>query len=330
MRPLSIWILHCISDRRSSTDVVAGVRIGTLWLAVLTILLLAQGAWADPLSVRQLSPGVYLHEGAHEEATAANLGGIANIGFVVGEQAVAVIDSGGSFRQGEALLEAVRTVTDLPVRYVINTHIHPDHIFGNAAFLTEAPQFIGHAKLPRALTARGSYYLQRLPEFLGDLAEGTRVVAPHLLVDDQLVIDLGGRRLLVNAHSIAHTDNDLSVMDLASGTLWLGDLLFVERTPVIDGSLNGWLQTLDHLEMIEAARVVPGHGPVQTDWPAALDAQRRYLETLRTEVRHIIANGGSMARALEEAGQDQSGNWLLFEDTHPRNVIAAYKELEWE
>jgi quinoprotein relay system zinc metallohydrolase 2 len=285
---------------------------------------------ADSLSVREIAPGVYLHRGAHEDATPANLGGIANIGFVVGEQAVAVIDSGGSARQGAALLAAVRAVTDLPVRYVINTHMHPDHVFGNVAFRDEDAIFVGHAKLPRALAARGAYYLKRLPEFLGEAGAGTEVVPPSLTVTDQLEVDLGNRPLLLTAHPTAHTDNDLTVLDLATGTLWLGDLLFSERTPVIDGSLKGWLAVHDQLSGLAAERVVPGHGPVETAWPDALAPQRRYLEQLLTELRRSIAEYGTMTEALETVAQDQRGSWLLFDDYHPRNVVTAFKELEWE
>ena len=294
------------------------------------VCLAAGPVWASSLSVREIAPGVYLHQGVHEDATPANLGGIANIGFVVGEQAVAVIDSGGSARQGAALLAAVRAVTDLPVRYVINTHVHPDHIFGNATFRNEDPMFVGHAKLPRALAARGAYYLKRLPEFLGEASAGTEVVPPSLTVTGQLEIDLGNRPLLLIAHPTAHTDNDLTVLDLATGTLWLGDLLFSERTPVIDGSLKGWLAVLDQLARLDAERVVPGHGPVATAWPDALAPQRGYLEQLLTELRQIIAEYGTMTDALEKVAQDQRGAWLLFDEYHPRNVVTAFTELEWE
>ncbi len=303
------------------------LKLSSLAVAVC---LMTGPVWADALSVRQIAPGVYLHQGVHEEATPANLGGIANIGFVVGEQAVAVIDSGGSARQGAALLAAVRRVTDLPVRYVINTHMHPDHVFGNAAFRDEGSIFVGHAKLPRALAARGGHYLERLPEFLGEASAGTEVVPPSLTVTNQLEIDLGDRPILLIAHPTAHTDNDLTVLDLATGTLWLGDLLFSERTPVIDGSLKGWLAVHHKLARLDAERVVPGHGPVETAWPEALTPQRRYLEQLLTELRQVIAEYGTMTDALEQVAQDQRGAWLLFDEYHPRNVVTAFKELEWE
>ena len=299
-------------------------------VAAAAIALLASAALAEPLPVRQVAPGIYVHQGLHGEATAENQGGIANLGFVVGTAAVAVIDSGGSARQGRRLREAVRQVTDLPIRYVVNTHVHPDHIFGNAAFLADGPDFVGHAKLPRALAARGAYYLEGLTQRLGPAGDGTKVVPPSLTVTDQLELDLGDRVLRVTAHRTAHTDNDVSVYDPATGTLFAGDLLFMERVPVVDGSLKGWLDVEDELRKIEAQRVVPGHGPAAADWPEALRAQGRYLRLLLEEIRAVIRDGGTIDQAVAGVGRSEREAWLLFDDYNPRNVVTAFTELEWE
>jgi quinoprotein relay system zinc metallohydrolase 2 len=282
------------------------------------------------LAVTEIAPGVFVSRGVHAEATADNLGAIANIAFIVGDAAVALLDSGGCALWGERLLEAVRSVTALPVRYVINSHVHPDHIFGNAAFQAAGPLFIGHAKLPAALTARGQFYLDRLHEALGSLAAGTRVVPPSATVTDRLEIDLGGRVLRLQAHPTAHTDNDLSALDLATGTLFPADLLFMERAPAIDGSLKGWLEVITALRRIPAARVVPGHGPVVAEWPAAVDAEERYLRALLADIRAVLRQGGTMEQAVATAGSGERGKWLLFDDYNPRNVVTAFAELEWE
>src|SRR5690606_13127397 len=110
----------------------------------------------------------------------------------------------------------------------------------------------------------------------------------------------GGRRLQLTAHPAAHTDADLTVYDEATGTLWLGDLLFVERVPVIDGSLNGWLAVMEQLRGQPARRAVPGHGPSSVAWPGALAAQEAYLSGLRDGLRKIIAAGGTIEQALAD------------------------------
>jgi quinoprotein relay system zinc metallohydrolase 2 len=289
-----------------------------------------RSARAAPLPVSEIAPGVFVHRGVHELATPDNLGAIANVGFVLGDDAVAVIDSGGCARAGERLRAAIRQRSDLPIRYVIASHVHPDHLFGHAAFAADQPVFVGHAKLPAALAMRGAYYLKDLRAAFGPLAEGTEVVAPTFLVADRAELDLGGRRLMLAAHPTAHTDNDLSVFDHATGTLWLADLLFMERIPVIDGSLLGWLEVLETVLAWPAVRVVPGHGPASAPWPAAAADQVRYLERVRDGVRAVIVGGGTIEDAIATVGAAERSAWQLFEFYHPRNVTAAFTELEWE
>lgn len=285
---------------------------------------------ADAVALTEVAAGVHVFHGAHEEATGANLGAIANIAVIIGNEAVAVVDTGGSLAWGNRLRSAVRGLTPLPIRYLINSHVHPDHIFGNAAFDGDAPEIWGHYKLPESLAARGRFYLEQVNEQLGSVAEGTRVVAPTRLVKGVQELDLGGRILRLESHPTAHTDNDLTVFDSATGTLFASDLLFMERLPAIDGSLNGWLSVMTTLRKIPAARVVAGHGPVSAAWPAALESQERYLQQLRADLRDLLAAGIPMEKAVETAGQSERAHWLLFDDYNARNVVAAYAELEWE
>lgn len=302
---------------------------------VLAPLFWAAGARAEaPQSfhIEEVAPGVFVHQGRYELFNPRNAGDTSNAGFVIGEDGVAVIDTGGSLRVGEALLKAIRERTQLPIKYVINTHMHPDHVFGNAAFEAENPVYVGHRKLPRALSARAERYLAINEELMGkDAFAGTRIIPPEQVVEDKLELDLGGRTLVLQAHKTAHTDNDLTVFDTKTGTLFLGDLLFARHVPALDGSIRGWLALLDQLrERKDVARVVPGHGPASMDWPKALAAQQRYLNRIAEDVRAMIKEGRTLSEATKTVGLSEKDAWLLFKEFHARNVSAAFAELEWE
>ncbi|RWP93468.1 MAG: quinoprotein relay system zinc metallohydrolase 2 [Mesorhizobium sp.] len=282
-------------------------------------------------SVRQIADGVFAFQGADELMTAANNGAICNLGAVIGTDAVAVIDSGGSLIEAQAFLAAIGKLTAKPVRFLVNTHMHPDHIFGNAAFRKIGATIVGHRNLPRALEARGAFYLHNYREQLGEaLMEGIEIVPPTMLVDDHLQLDLGGRMIELRAWKAAHTDNDLTVFDTATRTLFAGDLVFMGSLPTLDGSLLGWLRQMDALTAIDAARVVPGHGPVTADWPQALAGERRYFEILARDIRKAIADGTPLREAVKTAGESERDNWHLFDYYNERNATAAFAELEWE
>ncbi len=277
----------------------------------------------------EIAPGMVFRRGVDEQASVANADAIANTGFIVGAESVAVIDPGGSLADGQALRAAIAARTTRPVRFVVLSHVHPDHIFGAAAFTEGAPKIVGHARLPAALATRGEYYRRHLAELLGAEAAGP-VVTPNLLVADTHTLDLGDRRLTLRAHRPAHTDTDLTLFDERTGTLIAADLLFIGRVPSFDGDLKGWLAELDALAAIRAARVVPGHGPVTTDWPAAAADLRRYLSLLLTETRAAIAAGVPIEQAATRVAASERGRWALFDDYNPRNVLTAYHQLEWE
>ena len=282
------------------------------------------------LTVSEIAPGVYVHFGQHQFPNSTNHGAIANIGFIVGKSCVAVIDTGGNPEQGFALKKAIEKITKTPICYVINTHVHPDHIYGNIAFKQSGVRFIGHKKLARAMATRGDYYIEKAIEQLDVKLSAKNIIPPDQIVSKRMIIDLGGRKLELTAHPTAHTDNDLTIFDRQTETLWMSDLLFLEHIPVIDGSIKGWLKELKRMEKKNYKWVIPGHGPVVTDWPKSLQAEKRYLNTLLTEIRKMIVKGQFLEEAVEKVGYSEKDKWVLFDKFHKRNVTSAFAELEWE
>lgn len=279
----------------------------------------------------EVAAGVFVHRGQHGVYSPATGGDICNTGFIIGEQAVAVVDSGGTAKIGSELLAQIRSLTERPIRYVINTHMHPDHVLGNAAFRPENPAFVGHHKLAAALSARAERYLAFNQAAVGSEAfEGTEIVLPSLPVIDRMEIDLGGRLLTLEARPTAHTDNDLTIRDAKTDTLFAGDLIFSGHVPTLDGSIRGWLALLDDLALQPAERIVPGHGPAAMAWSDASGPLKRYLVAVAGGVRQAIKEGRTIAEAVKTVAQDERASWELFDEFNGRNVSAAFAELEWE
>src|SRR5262249_22908390 len=154
-----------------------------------------------------------------------------------------------------------------------------------------------------------------------------KILPPTVVVNDEITLDLGDRRLSVKEWPTSHTDNDVTVFEPTSGVLFAGDLLFVQHVPVLDGSVLGWLKTIEELAQVPATRVVPGHGRV-SNWPDALAGERNYLQQLVSDCRGLIKRGIPLAQAAEVVGTSQKSKWELFDQYNRRNATAAFSELE--
>jgi quinoprotein relay system zinc metallohydrolase 2 len=304
------------------------------WACAVLACLPMHRAWADtvewPVELQAVAPGLYVYWGAQETGSPRNLGAIANSAVVVGERCAAVIDPGGSLAFAQRLRQAMTQVTHKPVCAVINSHVHPDHLLGNPAFVEPGAEFYGHAGLPASLAVRGPGYLAAAQREIGLERVGTTLHAPTQTVQTDRWLDLGQRRLHLRAFSSAHTSHDLMVWDENTDTLLTGDLLFVGHVPVVDGSVRGWLSQLEDLSRHRFAQVVPGHGPLVRNWPQGAQAQMTYLRRLQEGTRSAIRSGHSLQQAMATVAPHNTENWLLFELFHRRNVAAVFAELEWE
>lgn len=299
-------------------------------ILLLSLALLPAISFAQELSFTQISPDIYVHYGEHKDIDAGYGGDICNLGFIIGKKGIAVIDTGGSPKVGAQLRDAIRKISTLPILYVINTHVHPDHVLGNAAFEADHPTFVGHSDLPRNLAQRKENYLRNLPIWVGGSVKGNEVVAPTMTVTTSSTLDLGGRSLRLTAYPTAHSSTDMTVLDTKSNTLWTGDLLFIERTPSVDGDIVSWLAVIKQLEDIQTSLIIPGHGTATADGRTALENEHRYLSTLLNDIRSAIKQGHSMDETIKTAAQSEQGKWVLFNIINRRNTAVLFPKLEWE
>lgn len=284
------------------------------------------------LSITEVAPGIFVHQGEHHDVDEGYQGDICNIGFIIGKDSVAVIDSGGSLEIGKALKASIRERTSLPIKYVINTHVHLDHIYGNAVFVNKNTKFIGHSELPKAMKLRKELYERLNLEYLNTPIKESIQIPPSIFikVNESQIFDLGERKIKISAYPSAHTDNDITIEDLKTGTLWAGDLLFVERTPVVDGDIHGIIKVIDQLLSLKINLVIPGHGTPTKKWREAFKKHRNYFITLRDDIKNAISEDQGLQETIESAAQSESNKWELFDVQNPRNVNQVYPQLEWE
>ncbi len=283
------------------------------------------------LDFSEVAPGVFVHHGAIAEPDSDNGGDISNLGFVLGDTSIALIDSGSARWIGEAAWRAIRSRTDLPVSHVIITHMHPDHALGASIFADAGAEIVGHAALDRSLADRRENYLESLATLIGPVPFiGTGTVATDRPITDEARIDLGNRTLVLRAWPRSHTGTDLTVFDQTSGILFTGDLIFHRHTPALDGALRGWQAVLKDLVELPIRQVVPGHGGPVLDWPEGAIAMQRYLEVLAADTRAALDAGQRMGEAIEAIAASEARHWELFDSYNPRNATVAFTELEWE
>ncbi len=291
------------------------------------------------LMPKKIAKGVFVYEGLIEDFNNINKGAIANFGFIIGKKCVAVIDTGGSPQIGKMIVSDIKRITKNPICFVINTHAHPDHYGGNSVFLDlmPSPEFIAHENFANASANRIKTFNLRLLELLG-IEKPFKPFKISRNIFDESFLDLGHRKLFLKAWKTSHTNNDLTVFDTYSGTLWTGDLLFVKHIPVLDGNLNGWLEVTDELlkkKNLGSKRsliktVVPGHGPVQVDPSIAFKKQKGYLQNLKALVEKAIKDNLDLSAAVEDISKKIESDWMLSDLFNRRNITASYAELEWE
>ena len=276
------------------------------------------------LDPQRIADGVYVFVGRSEDFSPANGGNIVNTGFIVGADGVVVIDTGPSRRYGEQMLAAIRRVTALPVVLTVNTHHHPDHFLGNQAFPADTLAALPATR--RGIEADGNAFSENLYRMAGDWMAGTeRVVPVRTLAAGRTTV--GGRELEFLALD-GHTGADLVVIDVATGTVFAGDLLFHDRAPTTPhADPRRWLAALAQLEALPARRWVPGHGAPATDL-GPLRQTRDWLEWLDAGMRAGAEAGLDMTEMLARPLPPQFRRLAEAGSEYRRSVIHLFPAAE--
>jgi glyoxylase-like metal-dependent hydrolase (beta-lactamase superfamily II) len=224
-----------------------------------------------------------------------------NVGLVLGGDGALVVDTRTTPAEGAELRADVATLTRLPVRWIVNTHWHWDHVLGNAEFL-DAESW-GHAACAAHIAEFGEADVASALEWFpaerhGEL-EGVLPIPPRHTLADTATIDIGGRTVVLRFSGLAHTDSDISIVVPDAGVCFAGDMLESGAPPVFgDGYPLAWPATLArHLDA--GSRFVPGHGEVMEH--AEAHAQLAELEAVAAVCRQAIAEGAS-AGAVPDGG----------------------------
>ncbi len=285
------------------------------------------GAAAVP-EPEQLAPGVYAVIAAPEEAAPSNHGVVGNIGILVGDSGVVLIDTGTSARYLRQLLAQVRRITPLPVVLAINTHQNPAHVFGNGVLRDMGVPVLAHRDTDAFIAARCQRCLRQLVQALGEAEmEGTVVTRPSRLIDGPATISAGGRTLDLLYYGPTSAPGAIAVLDRESGTLFGGGMVTMDRIPDLkDADLGQWQAALRSLGRIAPARIVPGAGPVFD--PARLPELAGYLAAIRPAVEAAFLQRVSLGEAAAAAPLPAYRDWALYDSMHRKNVEQLYLRLE--
>lgn len=266
--------------------------------------------------------------GVVAEVNAVNRGRVANIGILAGDDGAIVIDGGASRRQGEEILATAQRLAGKPVRLLINTHPHPQNVLGNVAFAARGIPILASAQTRDRMVERCPRCLEATAAAIGSEAiAGTEIALPGHTVAASETRTVSGRRLRLLVPGHAHSEGDLAVLDVESGVLFSGDLVYRGQLPhMAESRVDGWLAALAVLRHEPARVLVPGRGA--PGGLADLEPFAAYLVGLRERVAEAYARGLSLDETLEHAALPEFAGWEGYDARHARNVQHVYFELE--
>lgn len=284
------------------------------------------------MELQRLSEHCWVAQGAAGAAT-DNAGFISNAGVVVTPEGVVVFDALGTPALARMLVERIRVITDQPIRKVVVSHYHADHIYGLQVFQDLGAEIVSAAGVEEYFTSgQADTRLQERRATLAPWIDATtRVVAPDRKVQGQERFRLGGVDFTLTNLGAAHSDADLTMFVEPDGVLYSGDIIFEGRVPFVgDANTKNLLAVLDELGRVRVTALVPGHGPAARDPASAIALSRRYVAYVREKMGAAVADMVPFEEAYAATDWSAFSALPAFESANRRNAYAVYLSLEAE
>ena len=297
-------------------------------IAVATLLLSALPAYA--LEIQKVTENVYALVGDLGQRSPENLANNATFGVVVTSEGVVLIDPGGSWMGAAEIENAIATITDQPVKYIINTGGQDHRWLGNKYWQRPGIKVIASNAAVADQKDRGSIQMSVLDALIGGALQGTEISYADITFDTEYSFELGGVAFEITHAGQAHTPGDSFIWVPSASTVFTGDIVYMERILGIgEQSHSGtWIEVFEAMAALNPTHVVPGHGKA-TDLAGATADTYDYLVNLREKMGAYIDEGGGI---IESVNVDQSAFSYLenFEGLAKRNAQQVYSEMEWE
>ncbi|MCC7459090.1 MAG: MBL fold metallo-hydrolase [Nitrospira sp.] len=318
-----------MSDTRLRQAAREWLAPALMWVALMSFACCT--AAAAGVQPQRVAGNAWFVQGEAALGSPANRNFISNAGFVVTSAGVVAIDALGSPALAHDLLAAIRGITDQPLRYVVVTHYHADHIYGLQVFKQAGATIIAHRKGLEYLNSDGAR--QRLEVSRSDIAPwidgSTRLVAADRWLDGDTVLELGDERIAIRHVGPAHTPEDLVVHAERANVLYAGDLVFRGRVPFVgQADSRRWIAALSGLIALRPAAIVPGHGALSSDPQADLQLTREYLQYLRATMGEAAANMEPFDEAYARTDWSRYEQLPLFRAANRINAYNTYLLME--
>jgi len=286
----------------------------------------------DGLEAQKINPTVYVIHGPRELPSAENRGFMNNPAFIIADKSVIVVDPGSSQQTGAMVLREIKKVTDKPVSYIFNTHVHGDHWLANDIIKQSYPkvEIIADPRMiKKARAGAAQSWIDTMLKLTEGATKGTKIAYPETAVSDGKQLKLAGLTFKIHTIGVSHSDTDIMIEYVEGSTFFTGDNVGYTRIlRMSDGGFRDSIKALDRAISLNKKHYVPGHGP--SGDVKIVKLQREYFNTLYTQVEKYYEDGleDFEMKPKIEAALSKFKNWSGFEHELGKHISLAKLEVE--